>query len=279
MTNLNTHLRSKNGYVVIIVMILLAGITSLALAAGHRALGRRTRAVYFLERIRTRHSALSGLTVAHELIQSDSTPWDGSGDPWHAPVNFKLGTVSVIIEIQDEQSRLNVNQLLLSSGHINQPLMKTMNHLFPSQHNIDQTWQIKLKEWQSIHGYAPVSTDTALALLKLGQDNNSKTRLTWIGSGRININTASATLLEALGGHDFRVTIEDRRRDSPIRSLFDLDQGENLYQGILPVVDVKTSYFRVHISATEKFVTGHVEALICRQADRLLIIRQKEWWS
>jgi len=271
--------KSDSGFIIITVVILLTIITSLAITIGHRASGHRTRAIYSLERIKTRHSGLSGLAIAQELILADNTNWDGYGDPWFNPISFTLGTIAVKIQIEDEQSRINVNNLLLTSDQINRPLMKVVNNLVPNRKDVSAMWRSNLINWYSDHGKGLIDPEISVHLLQPIVTDDFEKYLTWVGTGRININTASENMLEALGGNDFRKVILRNRNGNPIRSLFDSKDSENLYRGILSIVDVRTSYFRIHVSAQGRFVTSHIEALVYRQSNGVKIIRQKEWWS
>lgn len=272
-----TSLHRQSGYILVTVLILLAAMMTVGLATGQRAIGRRSRASYTVERFQVLHAAMSGSAIAKERIILDETPWDGPGDTWFKPISFHVNGIAVEVTIEDELSRLGINHIVPESGHLNRPLMNTLNQLSPESPNLEELWIKTIREWKVNHGYSPVPVD-AVAQIP-GFSTDIKQYLTATGNGRINLNTASSRLLTALGGSRLEQAVIRHREQHPLKSVFSLENHGNLYKGILPVVDVKTAWFRVTVVARGKFVTGHINALIYRSSDGIVPVQHSLWWS
>ncbi|HPQ40955.1 MAG TPA: type II secretion system protein GspK, partial [bacterium] len=254
------------------------------------ALGRREQAARDLERVSTRHAALSGMEIAAELLARDDTPWDGPGDPWFTPVQIRTNPHAVSIHITDEQSKISLAHLVRPSGEINEPLLQVFKRCFPGTTLDPEIWRDGIERWR--RGPAPqrLTRDAAMKILaRSGTWSRTDHRgivpapdaslLTVSGNGRININTAADTVLEAIGGESFRRAVTAARSEHPLPTVFDPSIRHTLPPEAASYLDVRTSFFRITISASGSFVTAHTEAILWRQSGRFTVTAYREWWS
>ena len=269
----------QKGYVLITVLVMITAIMGLAMTMGQRALGARTRTVYSCERIKTRHAARSGLASAFENLLLDQTPWDGPGDSWALGEAFDLTGIQVTTITRDEQARININAMIYPSGDINRLLFRAFSKLSPGKDLDAADWLSQANDRAARYPVLPLDSSFALNFLGLSPDHPVADEITWSGNGKINLNTASNRVLTALGGPEFSRQVQRIREEKPIESVFDSRLTDNLLQGLLPVVDIRSSTFRIEVQASGSLVTCHLEALVVRQGDSVILLQSNEWWS
>jgi len=290
--------KTSRGVAVVTVLVLITVLTVLALSGSRVALGRRQQAAWHLERTAARHAAHSGLAVAAGLLSRDTTPWDGPGDPWFEPVHFRQGALSVTLVIEDEQSKICVPHLVRPSGEPNEPLIEILDRCLPGPAFDAVAWQDTLTRWRTVFEGRRLTGEAVLKLLSLQnmtgpvegdpqarekglpvQSGHDSVRFTVYGNGRINLNTAPAVVLDAMGGPDFRRRVIQMRTEKPLESIFDAVQSADLPPGRIAVADVRSSYYRITVRAAGQFVTMHLETVVWRQSGHLSILSQREWGS
>ncbi len=278
---------NHRGFSVPVVLVTLAAITSLALAAGQAALGHRRRATGYLERVMTRHAALSGIEAGRGLLLSDRTPWDGPGDPWFEGIRFRFNETDVSVRVIDEQGALAVNHLVLPGGDPNRPLIDAMESLFPEKPDVGKKWAEFIAERHRAGAYGSITTGIFGAFLDhcpvlsthSSEIGNRVTRfMTSFGSGRINLNTASPEVLRALGGSRLEHAVEKHLRSGPLESIFQLDDAADVLRGITAVADVRSAFFTIAVTATGTFVSCRADAVVWRREGELTVLRHREWW-
>lgn len=276
------------GFSVVIVMALLAAITSLALAAGRTALDHRTRSAFYSERIHTRHAALSGIDAGAYLLQMDQTPWDGPGDTWCEGLRFSLNNTAVSVTVEDEQAAISLNHLLLPSGEPNLPLIKAASHCIPDIPDFGDRWRMFIRARRDTGGFRPVSHNVMKHFVSLNVRDRQADVLyrerfarsfSAFGSGRINLNTASLEILRALGGPELERAVIHQRRQAPLESVFEIPDAAVLFRGLASVVDIKSSFFTINAVSSGSFVTCHAQAVIWRRSTDVIVLRHRVWWS
>lgn len=281
-------MKDQRGYSLPLVLVILAVISSLALAAARQAMGARDRAAGFAERIRTRHAALSGIDIGKRLLAADRTPWDGPGDAWFDGAAFALNDAAVSVEIIDEQAAIPLNHLLLPSGETNPPFERAVEHLFPGVSHPGERWREFLSNHFMNGPVKPVSSDVFAAFLEQFPGSGAATNhaddriaryLTSYGQGRINLNTASPEILRALGGESLERAVINRRNTRALETVLDIDDTAGSLRGLISVTDVRSAFFRVRATATGVVVTCRAEAVVWRGNNRLTVLRHREWWS
>ncbi len=279
--------RHSNGFSVVIVLVMLAVITSLALAGAGFAMQRQTQAAYYAERVITRHAALSGIEAGKHLLIMDQTPWDGPGDPWFNDIQFPLNEISVTVQITDEQASISLNHLILPSREIHTPLMDATEKLVPEIPDFASEWQTFVKELQDTSDQRHISFDAFIDFMETHYRNRPLTEerkqalndiFTPFGASRINLNTADASILRALGGSALENAVVAHRTSGPIESVFHLSDASELLRGLTHSVDVKSSFFTITATASGQFVSGRAETAVWRRGTDLVIIRHREWW-
>jgi hypothetical protein len=97
-------------------------------------------------------------------------------------------------------------------------------------------------------------------------------------AGRINLNTADASILRALGGSALENAVIAHRTAGPIESVFHLSEASELLRGLTHSVDVKSSFFTISVTASGQILSCRTEAVVWRRGTDLVIIRHREWW-
>jgi general secretion pathway protein K len=111
----------RRGVILIIVMIVLSGLSLLALGVSSRCLVETRLAQYQLDRAYAKQLAQAGVVLAIERLYEDRGTTDSLGEPWHGNLSLNgqrwlsdpalryAGAQEVRVRCTDEDSRLNVN--------------------------------------------------------------------------------------------------------------------------------------------------------------------------
>ena len=268
-------MKSK-GFVLPAVIILTTVLIAAAIqwtVIRHGALVRSASAV---QRIRAMNLARSGLDFAQLILAEnpgnlDANSWDRLTD--FAPIQTRE---PVMLKIEDECGKINLNHLYFPSGEPNRPLLNAFLRLMPDGFNSDE-----LKRYYTSQ-QRPLPFLDLLGLTRFGASDamNLGKLFTVSGDGRINVNTAPAEVLSALvadDGDQFAQRIIQHRSDTLISSLFELD-GDKI-KGLLPILKTSTTLIHIRAWVTLAGITATAEGLVRFQGRTATVLRYREFWS
>ncbi len=271
----------NRGFILPVVLVILTGLTGIALhrAAVCRAAYRRV--ILNWERIQSEYIARAGLKVAEIKILQDDPVVDGPGDPWFVPVAFNMEDARVLISVTDLQSRINLCRILYPSRELNMPLSRIFLRLYP---------RVSPEELiDGLGGKTPIlSVGRAVRRLNLKPHSNApdpQAVCTIFGSGKININTAGSSVLSAMfpecSEYDIRriITLRDKQPFTSVFALRNAGISDPAISAIFPVAGVNTSIFSIRCRVENKNIAATAQMTVQRRNGTLKIRRYSEWWE
>ncbi len=273
----------NRGFVLFNTVMILTAVSLLALNQAHRKIFAYTTATQAWETTRVRHAARSGITYARMILENDRNPADGVGDTWFNPGKIEIDGIAVIVEVIDEQGKLNINHLLHPSGELNTGLWRIFQRI-PGMSSVSETgWKQFLTRWQEKYR-CPIPSPGLLSELPGITLQQPDDLITVFGNGRINLNSADAIVLESLvsrNGKQFAGQIISGRERTTITSLFEMknawDLDENLFKELLPLATMISSWFTLRATAFTDSGAAHVETVVHRDRRTTRIVRYREW--
>jgi general secretion pathway protein K len=241
--------RRLRGFAIIATLVLVAVLSLFALEFGRRSSIGLRLALNEAQAKQALYSALGGYETALQVLLLDDNEYDGPGDPWSQqipPIPFGEGSVQVFIH--DEQSRLNLTELVTDYGEQDERTAAMLSRLFELL-AIDRSVVYAMVDWQDqdelplpgggeaaayVAGNPPYAPSNS-RFLTLGEsllvrgfdrgllfsppssrslmaDDSFKPAvdyLTVYGDGRINVNTAPVPVLLTLSRDISRSTVQD----------------------------------------------------------------------
>ncbi|HEX6616912.1 MAG TPA: type II secretion system protein GspK [Gemmatimonadales bacterium] len=315
-------MRSERGFALIAALWLLVILSAVGLEFGLRARARRLAAANVLESSRAVAAAEAGIAAAHaelaDLIaasgRAGSMDADRRLDPWATWATLPADTISLgdarfHVTLSDPAARLNLNRAdeqelrrLFVALRIDAGVADRMAQAIADWRDPDELTRGRGAERPDylragalvLPANAPFESPAELRYVKgVTPELYDRVRgsLTVVGTGRINLNTASRPVLLALPGmSEQAATVLLRRRTSrrPVRSLEDLARDlstgprEALVDAtgrLLPCVVFET---RELFASSEGWtigspVRGRVDALFARAGDATFLVWRRVW--
>ncbi len=214
------------------------------------------------------HLGRGGVRLAETVLNMDSPLIDSLNDIWAEdfPVLTEPGGEATV-EIYDEDRKLNVNSIINRDGETDRELQAMLARLLNIR-GADSSAAEKLSEELLIRGGAGFSTTKEL----LGIEGFELIIdcVTVYTDGRVNINTASAEVLQSLSdGIDSSLAKEIvlSRESAPFGSVSQLlampGMGEDTLRQISEYVKVNSGVFKINVKVSsglrEKTITAVVE--------------------
>ncbi|MBA4391618.1 MAG: hypothetical protein C0399_11890 [Syntrophus sp. (in: bacteria)] len=303
---------NEGGFVLIIVMLVIALLFPIVLTFNARTQVNFLQAVNFRDNVQALRLARSGVEGAMGILKMDSPAYDAKTDTWAmAFPAIGVGDGKLSINIVDEDSKININQLVDSNGinvnvYAESSLRKLITGLGGKQEVVDALidWidtnnepfggQGAEDEYYKPRGYntknGPFDSLDELYLVRgfdkdLLVDKNLKDYITVAPTdGKINVNTAKIEVLYNI--HDelregLAREIVRYRDEKEFRNIVDVKNAigitDNLYAKILPYIKVNSTLFAVHSKYTLYKVTKNVDALLRRDGKTISIISWREY--
>lgn len=305
----------KRGSALILTLLVVATLTGLSLSFSEESSLELNLAGYSRDGHQAYHAALSGVQAALALLSADedkdvdslSEDWGKFGSE-DLPVTFPE-EVSASGRILDESGKLNVNAMFDESGGINEKREQEILRLFQvlelpestaaalldwlDKDNIERMEGAESFYYQNLE--VPYSCANA-AFLTPGQlflvkgmkdlerfgenrDRNLLDFLTIHSDGKININTASPEVLQALsGGIDATLaeSIIERREEQAFSEIGELDVflgiDNTIFNEIRDRITVKSSAFSIEVRGRYQEAATEIRADVLRNENGVKLI-------
>jgi general secretion pathway protein K len=301
----------ERGFVLIVVMLVIALLFPVVLTFNARTQVKLLQAANFRDNTQALWLARSGVEAAMGILKADNPAYDAKTDNWSmAFPAIEVGDGKLAVDIIDEDSKININQLIDSKGvnvnsYVENSLRKLIARLGGKQEVVDAlidfmdadsepfgTWGAEYEYYKPM-GYSPkngpLDSLDELYLVRgfdkdLIVDKKLKDYITVAPTdGKINVNTAKKEVLYDIHDQLREGLVEEivRYRDGKeFKNIVDLKNvigiNDNLYANILPYTKVNSSVFKVHSKYTLYKVTKNVDALLKREGKTVIIISWRE---
>ena len=296
------RLGNERGMVLLLVLIIVALLTSLLTEFAFSTLVDLRLTETFRDGTRAYYVAKGGVKVGRIILQQDRNGYDSRDEMWAQGVsNYPVEEGAVTIQITDLDGKLDINRLVTSLGNPDVVVQDRFRRLFtilglddpdgltdalidwidpdsdPRPHGAEDSYYLDLP-----HPYqaknAPLDSLDELALVKGFTPAVIKAIRPYVtvhGSDKININTASAVVLESLASQMDEATAEeivDRRKEQPFQSIDELKRLPNMdtvYGFIYLYIGVASRDYLIRSSAQINEGSRSIEAIVDKQGDIL----------
>lgn len=227
---------------------------------------------------------------------------DSLSDLWNKPIPpIKMGEFTIVISIEDLDRYFALNSIIDENGNQNEAQLKLFKRLLKLQ-NLNEDYANAVADWLDKDDLVtiPMSSETPafknikevkngsmdslgeLAYIKgfaetpdSGESNRLKSILPYIcvqNSGKVNINTASTTLLQALDDRIDEKSAQEivaLRQEAPFKKLDELAERITGFNSAIPAqiqnyADVKSQYFKIKAELTKGEERYQVTAIVKR---------------
>lgn len=304
----------QKGVALVLTLLILTLLVVTGLEMNRAVRVEATLAGNFRDLTQASYIAQSGVEIARALIQNDNPAYDGPDENWAQFGNFALLSSGLFPEgsfggrITDENSRFNPNGLLDSYGNINLKKREQLERLLGLLgHPAD--WVEALLDWmdpdpQPRPGGAesdfylsrkkphpakngPLDSLEELLLIKgvdpsifYGGEGKEGVRdyLTVHSDGRINLNTASPTIIMSLSpkiDQAMAQAVVAYRRENPFQKtevLRSLPGWDAVYPSISSEITVRSNYFSVEVVGNYRDARALAQAVVRREGRRTRIL-------
>ena len=276
-----SSLKRSEGFVLFIVLVIVALISSLLFSVYYLSQSSYKRAEEFKDYNVAYHAGVSAVKIALELLKEDSNSFDGEGDNWAKPFVYNYRGIFVSLRITDECGKLNVNKVT------DERWLNLLRRLLEGL-GVEPSLADAIKDWvdsddepepsgaeaPSYTGYAPsnapMKTLGELYYVRGVTEELYKklSRYLTVYGKRINVNSATKELLLALSPHitpEVADSIIEARPIKEVSALLELPGvTKELYFEIRPLITTKCDYFKVAVTASYGEATAQIEAYTSR---------------
>lgn len=293
---------NERGMVLLLVLIIVALLTSLLTEFAFSTLVDLRLAETFRDSARASYLAKGGIKVGRIILQRDQNSYDAGNELWAQGIaNYPVEDGTVSVQITDLDGRLDINRLVTSLGNPDVVEQERFQRLFTLLGLDDPVGLTDcLIDWIDPdsdrrpqgaedpyylglpHPYhcknAPLDSLDELTLIKGFTPAVIKAITPYVavhGSDKININTASAVVLQSLAPQMDRDTADEilaRRTEKPFQSITELKQLPNmdtLYGFIYLYIGVTSRDYLIRSSAQVNDGSRTIEAIVDKQGDIL----------
>jgi general secretion pathway protein K len=302
--------RSEDGFVLVIVLIIIALLFPIIIAFNSRTQINLIEASNYRDNIQAIRMARSGVEGAMGVLMEDDASYDALTDRWAMDFpSFQVGEGMLAVKITDEDSKININRLVdggninsVVDGHLRKLIVRLegkpeiVDALIDWMDTDDKVYGTAgaEEEYYRELGYYPkngaLSSLDELLLIKgfdkdLLIDKKLKEYITVSPTdGKLNINTADIETL-----YDFHDEIREGlveeiinyRNENEYKNTADVKGAigitDTLFSKIVPFIKVNSSIFLVNSRYTIGKVTKRVEAVIKRDGKIMSIISWREF--
>ena len=300
----------QRGVALIITLLVVTLLVTLILEFGNTMRIEARAAANFRDDLKAYYIARAGVTFARGVLEEDAgdpitKDHDALTELWAQRLPpIPLGEGTVLVEITDEEGKINVNKL--TGGTSPSPLNEVFRHLLESQEADDpQKILDSIVDWTDSNAdvtgggaenshyeglddpytakNGPLDSLAELRLIQGVEDdtfNRLKDFLTLYGSGAVNVNTAPREVLRALS-EDWSDAMVDQiltfQKESPFEKKLDLKDKvigeEDLYNRVQGLIDVKSSFFSIRSQGEVNGVHKTIRAVVERPSQKSTVIR------
>jgi len=296
----------KRGSALIITLLVITTLTGMTFGFSEESSIELNLAGFARDGYKARQVARSGVHLTLAVLDQDEDPdmdslredWTQFG-PQTFPDKFPAG-MSVTGKIVDESSKLNINSLINEAGEIDEQREKQLLRLV-SILGLEEKIVDPLLDWldmddiERLNGaeayyyqsleepYActngPLQTIGQLFLVKGIREVNLNNYLTIYSDGKININTASAEVLQSLSDRIDPVVADaiiEYRLEEDFLSVNDLTAVPGIDEALMDEIrewaTVKSSAFSFEISGKCQEAVARIKAVAMREAQESRLI-------
>lgn len=306
---MTTRLRQETGMVLLLVLVVVALLSSLLMEFAFSTLVDLRLAETFRDTTRAYYLAKGGVQVGRMLLQQDNNGWDSRDEMWAQGVtNYPVGDGFVTVQIDDLGGRLNLNGLVDETDNPNAVAIDRFVRLFTElglEHPGDLTaalvdWiDVNDEDYQGVgngaenayyrglkHPYstknAPFDSLDELSMVRGFTPevcNLVRPFLTVHSGGLINVNTAPPEVIMALAPEmdlTSAETIIEARQSQPFETVAALQELPGLgpvYGFIHLYISVTSPTFRITASGGVGDGARRVVAVIRKADDKLLYFK------
>jgi general secretion pathway protein K len=216
-------MKDERGVAVVLALLVLGLVTAAVITTATRSSRDGTLAIIYENKMKSYFLAEGGITAAKIALKEDGgiNGYDTLDEIWSRPSPpISLGEGQVVVTVVDEESKLNVNSLIMGNGISENMKMVALFDALLEKLDLDPSITASVLDWldkddtprpQGGEGayYSgkklpyTVKNDRLDSLFELklvkGLDDKAyrilSPYLTTVGSGRININTAPGTII------------------------------------------------------------------------------------
>ena len=304
-------IHSQRGMVLVLTLVVITILAVLVLELNYLMRVEAEISGNYRDSLKAYYLANSGVNFAYLLLRDDDDlSCDHLDEDWalaKPPVVMEEG--AVIFQIMDECGKININSLLTKKGKIDDKKKAMLERLFEVL-EIDKELVDAVCDWldkdDELRDFGaedshypelenpypckdgPLDTIDELFLLKGFDDEvfygKEKERgslnsyLTIYGDGKVNINTASLTVLQALHSdidESLAQEIVEYRKDTPFKKITDLKEifgiDDRLYNEISPLITVKSNSFSVSSQGALGEARKRIKTILQREGKSLEI--------
>ncbi len=272
--------KRRKGFVLFVVLFIVSALASFLFS------------IYYLSQLTYRkteelkdytvayHAAVSALKIALKFLKEDRNKFDGEGDEWSKPIAYNYRGISILININDECGKVNVNNLddrrlfevlkrLFDRINVEQPVADSIKDWidrdnFPEPEGAEENYYMGL-------GYRPTNGQLkSLGELLYVKGIDEKTfrklekYLTIYGSGKVNVNSAPKEVLLSLSSDMSQEAADSIIGARPIEDITVIRElpgiTKELYFEIRPLITNRCNYFRIDVTASYGDTTAQIRA-------------------
>ncbi len=307
----DSPIHPQRGMVLVLTLVVITILAVLVLEFNYLMRVEAEISGNYRDSLKAYYLANSGVNFAYLLLRDDDDlSCDYLDEDWalvKPPVVIEEGAVT--FQIIDECGKININSLLTKKGRIDDRKKAVLERLFEVL-EIDKKLADVVCDWidedDEIRDFGaedsyysnlenpypckdgPLGTIDELFLLKGFDDEafygKEKERgslnsyLTIYGDGKVNINTASFPVLQALHSdidESLAQEIVEYREEHPFKKITDLKEvfgiDDRLYNKISPLITVKSSFFQVYATGSLGEARKRIETILEREEKTLEI--------
>ncbi|MEA3465766.1 MAG: type II secretion system minor pseudopilin GspK [Thermodesulfobacteriota bacterium] len=275
---------NEDGMALLLVLAITAMLAALLSQLAFTTLVDLRLTETYRDTTRAYYLAKGGIQIGRMVLADDDNNYDGSDELWAQGIaNYPVGDLGLVsITIVPLDGRINVNQLISSSGNIDAVIKDRCLRLFDILEIADPETHIDtLIDWidndddpqpagaeanyyagQTPAAYcknAPMDTLDELLLVagfSNAEVNKLRPHLSIYGTGKLHLNSATAPVLYALAQEidisSAEMIVEQRKID-PFHSVDELKLlpgWDTFYWAINAFLNVKANYYRINTDAS-----------------------------
>jgi len=254
------------------------------------------------------HAAWGGVAHARAMLLQDADEedtFDGLNEDWAAPLDLSFGSCEVSVQIVDEASKINPNFLKPNRAKMATPEPNKLQRLAETVGFDDESLGQRVADWidrdeegayEEDAANAPLSTVAQLLAIPGVVDPEARpeglvspslakvlAHLTVWTDGRVNINTASATVLQALLPDEaagLASSILAYREANDFEKVSDIQKVPGFSQvafgRFAQHVNTRSNVFRVEVTASQGTAVLRAFAIVERKKDEAAVLFWQE---
>lgn len=303
--------KNEDGFVIIVVMFVIALLFPIVISFTAKTQINLLQAGNFRDSIQALRLARSGVEGAMGLLRMDDASYDALTDDWAMPFPaIAVGEGKLIVKIEDEDRRIDINQLVKDGINVNPDVDKHLRSLITRLGGKPEIVDA-LIDWMDVDsevygsfgaedeyykelGYypknGPLHSLDELFLIK-GFDEDilvSKDLKDFITvaptDGKINVNTAEIEVLYDIHDELREGLVEEivrHRQENEFKNNDDIKNvigiTQNIPAALLGRIKVNSLVFTVHSSCSIDRITKHVDAVLRRDGKMVTVISWREY--